>query len=111
MEITIIDGDDNRYDPELLDIERRINQIYLFVKHNESVAFTRGDRVQMILSSDTYNGSDAPNMVRKREEIRTVSAVCQELVSDLVSCWEVAQIEAVEAVIDAESPVPFIDFG
>lgn len=110
MDVTILDADNDRYDPEITSIEEEEHRAVLFVQHPTSVPFSQGDRAQLILASDTYEETDPSERLKKRKAIETVAAKCTNIFSDRSYCWEITNVSAVDRVSNADEHVSLSDF-
>lgn len=106
MEITVLDADDNRYDPILHSITEEHDRFVFIVEHTDLPAFSVGDRALFFLASETHAEADPAEVVRKRDAMETVVGECLLELTDATYSWEISDVTAVSEVLAAEDYRP-----
>lgn len=110
MEVTILDANDNRYDPDVLNVQEEAHRFLIVVQHSERVSFSCGERVRLILASEAYEDRKPSEIVKRRKAMETVVGQCMTKLSEDTYCWEVENVSPVAAVLEAESHMSIFDF-
>lgn len=111
MEVTILDTDDNRYDPDVVNVIEEPGRVFLVVQHDGSISLSPGDRAQLFLASDGHERGELSDIVRKRKAMQTVGGVCVKQFADDTYCWEIDDVSAVDEILDSEDSISLSDFA